>query len=630
MKKEDIYHEFISKIEIKIEDTLFYIPGETIKGSILINPKYQIDIKDKLLHLSLKLIQYEFWEYSNIKIEEIKNIYKTKIQEDNIEYKLKPDDITKNQLFESFSLIEKEKKMITIPFQIKITKEKISPTFQYQSKDYFLGIRHLLLVECKEYISSNYIGLFIGKIRNQEFCSEKKIKGNFKVGLDSLELIAEFKKLSYKFDEQLNYDVKVNTNLHFQKVTKLKQEFYRKIEWIGYIKNSVLSKDILDNQKLKYNENEYGFFSRLTLPIASIVVTVINGIAEGFFGAIDGASQGYSRSTSDQYPIKKSKINNENYNKIKNNSESENNDVKSNDDVNEEQEDITDNPDVNKINDNNDNNNDIKDNSDLNKINEANNSILSDSNKDINNNIKNDSDLNKINESNNNIISNSNKVTNNKEIKKEENKINENNENKNDNNDDDNSDSKKCLKCDKIEGYIESNQIKENNNIKDNYELNKNNKPNENEKTSFFGGIIGGIFGGILGTSLGALTGFALGTAHQFRVVKDILNLNYNQNNIWNKFETKISKPEYEKIIDDSWKKFVYFKDDKVVGFIKFAYNIVPPINGYYFKCNYNIKIKLEINGIILSSKKYLKTKVDLYDSEEYVSTMKKIFKTEI
>ena len=247
MKKEDIHHEFISKIEIKIEDTLFYIPEETIKGSILINPTYQMDIKDKILHLSLKLMQYEFWERANVKIEEIKNIHITKIQEDNIEYKLKPDDISENQLFESFNLIEKENKMISIPFQIKIKNEKILPTFQFQNKDYFLGIRHLLLVECQEYNSSNYIGLFIGKIKNQEYYPQKIIKENYKVGLDSLEVIANFKKLSYTFDEQLDYNVKTNTNLHFQKITKIKQEFYRKIEWIGYVKNSVLSKYILDN-----------------------------------------------------------------------------------------------------------------------------------------------------------------------------------------------------------------------------------------------------------------------------------------------------------------------------------------------------------------------------------------------
>ena len=490
--------------------------------------------------------------------------------------------------------------MITIPFQIKITNEKILPTFQYQNKDYFLGIRHLLLVESKEYNSSNYIGLFIGKIRNQDFCSKKQIKGNYKVGLDSLELIAEFKKLSYNFDEQLNYDVKVNTNLHFQKVTKLKQEFYRKIEWIGYVKNSVLSKDILDNQKLKYNENEYGFFLRLTMPLASIAGTVAMGTVGGFFGTIGGASLGFSRS-SDEDQKRESNINNEILNKIIFDSETKNSDDKSDDNENEKKENINDNPDINKINDNN------------------------------NNDIQNDSELNKNNESNNNIVSDSNKVINTSDIKEEENKINENNNNKNDNNDEDNSNSEKCFKSTKNEDYIESNQIiNKNNNIKDNPELNENNKNNENDKTSFILGIIGGIFGGILGTSLGALSGFAMGTAHQFYVVKDILNLNYNQNNIWKKFATKISQPEYKKLIVDSLKKFVYFKDDKVVGFIKFANNIVPPINGYFFKCNYNIKIKLEINGIILSSKKYLKTKVDLYDSEEYVSTMKKIFKTEI
>ena len=113
--------------------------------------------------------------------------------------------------------------------------------------------------------------------------------------------------------------------------------------------------------------------------------------------------------------------------------------------------------------------------------------------------------------------------------------------------------------------------------------------------------------------------------------MKDILNLNDNQNNIINNFSPKLSKPEYEKIIIDSLNKFVYFNNNnKVVGFIKFAYNIIPPMNGYYFKCNYNIKIKVEIEGIILNSKKYLKTQVDLYDSEEYISKMKKIFQTEM
>ena len=60
--------------------------------------------------------------------------------------------------------------MITIPFQIKITNEKILPTFQYQNKDYFLGIRHLLLVECKEYNSlvKSEIKIFVQKNKLKE------------------------------------------------------------------------------------------------------------------------------------------------------------------------------------------------------------------------------------------------------------------------------------------------------------------------------------------------------------------------------------------------------------------------------------------------------------------------------
>ena len=580
MKKEDIHHEFISKIEIKIEDTLFYIPEETIKGSILINPTYQMDIKDKILHLSLKLMQYEFWERANVKIEEIKNIHITKIQEDNIEYKLKPDDISENQLFESFNLIEKENKIISIPFKIKIKNEKILPTFQFQNKDYFLGIRHLLLVECQEYNSSNYIGLFIGKIKNQEYYPQKIIKENYKVGLDSLEVIANFKKLSYTFDEQLDYNVKTNTNLHFQKITKIKQEFYRKIEWIGYVKNSVLSKDILDNQKVKYNENEYGFFSRLTMPLASVAGTVALGTVGGFIGTFGGASIGYGGSEKKEI-LKKE------------NSESKDNKDKdnTNENKNEEQKNVNDNSDVNKINDNN---NDIKEYFRLHRKSKSDNNIMPDSSIDANSN----------------------------DIKEDANKVDEQNNN--------NDDSDSCKDVE-IEGYIKPNPTSEPNNIKNNNNNNikNNNNNNEDDETSFLGGIIGGIFGGIIGTSVGAITGFVAGTAIQFSVMKDILNLNDNHNNIYSKFETKLSKPEYEKILIDSLKKFVYFKDNKVVGFIKFAYNIVPPIDGYYFKCNYNIKIKLEINGIILSSKKYLKTKIDLYDSEEYISNMKKIFKTE-
>ena len=59
-------------------------------------------MKDKIFHLSLNLIQYEFWEYNNKEIEELKNIYKTVVQEDKIEYKLDELELSKEQSSSSF------------------------------------------------------------------------------------------------------------------------------------------------------------------------------------------------------------------------------------------------------------------------------------------------------------------------------------------------------------------------------------------------------------------------------------------------------------------------------------------------------------------------------------------------
>ena len=117
MKKEDINFELISKIEIKVEDTLFYMPGEIIKGKIIINPKYKV--KDKIFHLTLKIIQYEFWEYNNIEIEELKNIYKTIIQEENIEYKLNELELSAKKSSDSFeNYLNYQRKKVLIVLKI--------------------------------------------------------------------------------------------------------------------------------------------------------------------------------------------------------------------------------------------------------------------------------------------------------------------------------------------------------------------------------------------------------------------------------------------------------------------------------------------------------------------------------
>ena len=64
--------------------------------------------------------------------------------------------------------------MISIPFEFEIKEDNnILPTFLFESNKYFLGIRHLLTVECKEYQSKNYVGLFMGK-KNMNFVNKKK------------------------------------------------------------------------------------------------------------------------------------------------------------------------------------------------------------------------------------------------------------------------------------------------------------------------------------------------------------------------------------------------------------------------------------------------------------------------
>ena len=432
MKKENINYEFISKIEINLDDTIFYVPGEIIKGKININPKYQMKINDTNLHITLKIMQYEFWDYSNQEIKEIKNINITNIQTEDIIYKLKEGDLSENKNFENFSIIdlEDENKIISIPFEFKITEEKILPTFQFDDKTYFLGIRHLLLAECKEYNSSNYIGLFIGKNRNKDFIEPKEIKESYTVGLGTLDIIVNYPTQSYKFDEIINLDIQAKTNLSYKKITEIKQKFYRNIHWIGYMKNSLLNKTIFHTQKYTLNENKYGLLEKINAPLLPIEETISESIRGILLGAILGT--------------------------------------------------------------------------------------------------------------------------------------------------------------------------------------------------------IWGPFGIILGMTAAheaVITGINNGFSKQGKIVKEIFNADKHQKDFTNNFKTKLEKDDDEKIINDNLKKFVYFKDNKIVGFIKFAKDITPPVEGYYFKCDYNLKIEVEITGIILNRNKYLKTQIDMYDSDEYITQMKKILK---
>ena len=318
----------------------------------------------------------------------------------------------------------------------------------------------MLIVECEEYDSLNHIGLFIGKIKNEEYSEPKEIKQNFIVGLGSLEIKANFPKLSFSFDEEVISNIESKSNLHFKKVTQITQKFYRKIEWKGSL-ISLINKNIYNIQNIQIEENkdEYGLISKLTFPIRPIIDSIIGGVLGFCFISFE------------------------------------------------------------------------------------------------------DDMLNPF-----NLL-------------------------------------EEILKI-------------------DNPHLDFGEKKNE-EKKNYASNIIDGF---IIGIPFGIFGGLGYGIYEQIDIVKDILKLKEVKKELKNDFEAKISNEDKELIIKNL-KKFVFFKDNKIVGFIKFPQNITPPVNGYYFNCNFNVKIEANISGIILNRNKDLKTQIDLYDSEEYIKKMKNIFK---
>ena len=431
MKKSEISKEILSQIYIEIEDTLFYVPGETVKGTIKLFPGVKFNINDNLLNFKIKLLQYEFWEYSNIDKIDFKNVYKTEIKEELIKYEFKNgENISYDEKvnFSEFSMIiiekENSNKFICIPFEFKIDEnnEKLLPTFQYENETYFLGVRHLLIIKSEEYCSTNYIGLFIGKARKSRIIKESKLVKNYYAGLGTLDVKLTIPKMSYYFGEILPFKLESNANLLFKKVTEIKTDLCRKIEWIGYFKNSLLDKKSMPSEDFTYNQDKYGIIAKLTLPIQIFTNISLNNYfgLNGFMGFF-----GFSYFISEL--------------------------------------------------------------------------------------------------------------------------------------------------CSKFKIFQELLRLD-----------GKKHDFNENKKIS---------------------TKF-----------DESLSINYTQN------ELKEAAEEF--------RKFVYFKDNKIVGFVKFVRDITPPLNGYYFNCYYNFIINIHISGIVLDQDKTIKRDIEFYDGEEYIQKMKKLLKT--
>lgn len=444
MEKAEIQNEILSKIKIEL-DTLFYMPGETINGTIKINPEFKLKLNENKIHLKLKLIQYEFWEYNNIQIDELKNIYKTEVEIKYIEYQLKNEektDFNENLKFGNFSIIAIEKeekdKFISIPFNFKLenNNKKLLPTFQFETENYILGIRHLLIVECEEYNSMNYIGLFIGKQKDNNFSEPKKINIKHKTKFTNADIEINFKKQTFYFGEKVIF--KIHTNLEYKIFDlSLHKQLYRKIQWKGYMKNSLINKTIYEIQEIKQNKKNED--------INDNELEIIGEIFELLFG-------------------------------------------------------------------------DFGDTLDI-----------------------------------------------------------------------------------EIGEFIGGTSL------------------------GITGSIIGGIIcpnillGIIAGGALSFIIGFITGGA----VATNELDTRYYSDSQYYKSNTskEINNVNKEQIKEEL-QKFVYFKEDKIIGFIKFKNNITPPIDGYYFKCDFNLKV--DGKNALDFSKNLLKEKIDFYDGDVYIQNMKK------
>ena len=448
MEKLEIKEESISKIKIEI-NTLFYMPGETIKGIIKLSPEMKIKISSNKLHLKLKLIQYEFWDYINNPTDEMKNIYKTEVSANIIEYDYKEEEqpnIKEDEKFGNFSiiLIEKEDKdrNISIPFEFKLDENnnKLLPTFQFKTDKYILGIRHLLVVNCIEYNSVNHIGLFIGKLQNKDLCQPKTINNKLKTYLDDADIKIDLPKQSFYFGENINLKVNTKLKYSFEGDISLNQIIYRKIQWKGYLKNSLISKNVCVDQvkicsKERKRETEFDDEDDVLEIIGGMLENfsylMISGFVGGSVGAISGTILG-------------------------------------------------------------------------------------------------------------GII------------------------------------------CPHL--------------------------------------LLGMFLGGSSSLFLGALAGFGYyDISTNYSPGNKLIGGNFDSN--CSNENKNIDKEE----IKEELKKFVYFKNNKIIGFIKFKNDITPPVDGYYFKCDYNLKLDIKLTGSLsYYNNNILKTKIDLYDGNEYIENMKK------
>ena len=92
---------------------------------------------------------------------------------------------------------------------------------------------------------------------------EKQINNNYNTILGYLNLNVTIPKQTFYFEEEIPVNIKGDIKALFKKVDKIENQLYRKIEWIGYMKNSLLEKSQISSVPYNYNEDKYAMFAKI-------------------------------------------------------------------------------------------------------------------------------------------------------------------------------------------------------------------------------------------------------------------------------------------------------------------------------------------------------------------------------
>ena len=169
------------------------------------------------------------------------------------------------------------------------------PIFQFEKENYILGFRHLLIDECEEYNSMNYIGLFIGKQKDNNVSEPKKINIKHKTKFTTADIEINFKKQTFYFGEKVIF--KININLEYKIFDlSLHKKLYRKIQWKGYMKNSLINKTIYEIQEIKKNKKNEDINDNELEIIGEIFQFIGGPFVIGAGGFIGGTSLGITGS----------------------------------------------------------------------------------------------------------------------------------------------------------------------------------------------------------------------------------------------------------------------------------------------------------------------------------------------